>query len=218
MFVVNDLLDALLLGAFFFGLIFSAISLFLGVSDLGVDVDHSGHDVGGHAHHTHGHAHDALAPINVSTILAFLTWFGGVAYLARNGFEWLTGFSLIFGVMAGIAGGWVVLQVLRRLRAVEGTLDPAENRIEGTVARVTSSIRAGGSGEIVYQIGGRQQILPARAVDGTAIPRDSEVVIVDRSGGFALVQSWDEFLGEEHADLASVAPRAEMRPPPAVEG
>jgi hypothetical protein len=214
MFVVNDLLDALLLGAFFFGLVFSAISLFLGVSDLGMDLDHSGHDASGPAHH----AHDALAPINVSTILAFLTWFGGVAYLARNGFEWLTGFSLFFGAMAGVAGGWVVLQVLRRLRAVEGTLDPTENRIEGTVARVTSSIREGGSGEIVYLIGGRQQILPARAIDGAAIARDSEVVIVDRSGGFALVQSWELFLGEEHADLASLASQSSPRPPPAVEG
>ncbi|MGH2535639.1 MAG: hypothetical protein ACRDJW_25560 [Thermomicrobiales bacterium] len=214
MFVVNDLLDALLLGAFFFGLVFSGISLFLGVSDHGLDPDHSGHDAIGHGHH----AHDALAPINVSTVLAFLTWFGGVAYLARNGFEWLTGFSLVFGVLAGVAGGWVVLQVLRRLRTVEGTLDPAENRVEGTVARVTSSIRAGGTGEIVYQIGGRQQILPARAVDGLAIPRDSEVVIVERSGGFALVQSWESFLGEEHADLASLASRSSPRPPPAVEG
>ncbi|MGH2559557.1 MAG: hypothetical protein ACRDJH_10865 [Thermomicrobiales bacterium] len=214
MFVVNDMLDALLLGAFFFGLVFSAISLFLGVSDLGVDLDHSGHDASAPGHH----AHDGLAPINVSTILAFLTWFGGIAYLARNGFEWLTGFSLIFGAMAGVAGGWVVLQVLRRLRAVEGTLDPAENRIEGTVAKVTASIRMGGSGEIVYQIGGRQQILPARAVDGAAIARDSDVVIVDRSGGFALVQSWESFLGEEHADLAPLASRSSPPPPPAGEG
>jgi membrane protein implicated in regulation of membrane protease activity len=212
MFVVNDVLDALLLGFFFFGLVFSAISLFVGVADIGVDLDHSGHDAAAPGHH----AHDALAPINVSTILAFLTWFGGVAYLARNGFDWLTGFSLVFGVMAGLAGGWIVFQVLRRLRATEGTLDPAENRVEGTVARVTSSIRAGGVGEIVYKIGGRQQIAAARAIDGVAIPRDTEVVIVDRSGGFALVQSWESFLGEEHADLASFATPSTKRPPPSL--
>lgn len=207
MFVVNDLLDALLLGAFFFGLVFSALSLFLGVADFGFD--HAGHDGSHHGHH----AHDALGPVNVSTILAFLTWFGGVAYLARNGFEWLTVFSLVFGLMAGLGGAYVIYQVIRRLRSVEGTLDPAENRIEGTVARVTSSIRAGGSGEIVYQIGGRQQIAPARAIDGSAIPHDAEVVIVERSGGFALVQSWEAFLGEEHADLAPLASRMSTRPP-----
>jgi membrane protein implicated in regulation of membrane protease activity len=211
MFVVNDLLDAVLLGAFFFGLIFSALTLFLGVADLGVDLDHSGSDSSVHGHH----AHDAVAPVNVSTILAFLTWFGGVTYLARNGFDWMTGFALVFGAMAGFGGAYVIYQVFKRLRAAAGTLDPAENRIEGTVARVTSSIRAGGVGEIVYQIGGRQQIAAARAKDGTAIPRDTDVVIVDRTGGFALVQSWETFLGEEHADLAPLSSPSATRPPPA---
>jgi membrane protein implicated in regulation of membrane protease activity len=210
MFVVNDFLDALLLGSFFFGLVFSALSLILGVTDLGGD--HSAHDHSASGHH---HGHDALAPINVSTVLAFLTWFGGVAYLARNGFEWLTIFSLIFGIMAGLAGAYVIYQVLKRLRTVEGTLDPADRRIEGTIARVTSSIRADGVGEIIYQVGGRQQIAAARAKDALPIPRDTEVVIVGRSGGFALVQSWESFVGEEYADLAPLPPRSSPRPPPA---
>ena len=44
MFTINDWLDAILLGTFFFGLIFSVASLIMGVADLGWGQAHHGHD------------------------------------------------------------------------------------------------------------------------------------------------------------------------------
>jgi membrane protein implicated in regulation of membrane protease activity len=212
MFVVNDWLDALLLGSFFFGLIFSALSLILGVADIGFGHGaHVGHDApGGHHVHIGGHeshdlgVHDGIPPVNVSTVLAFLTWFGGVTYLARHGFGWIGIVSLALGIVAGLAGAYVLFWVLRKLSASEGTLDPRDYRIEGTIGRVTAAIRPGGIGEVVYKLGGTWQSAPARAADGVAIGRDTEVVILRRAGGMAMVQTWDSFVGDEHADLASL--------------
>ena len=87
MFTINDWLDAILLGTFFFGLIFSVASLIIGVADLGW----------GHAHH----GHDGPGPLNLAVLLAFVTWFGGVAYLFRTGL----GIPAVIAIVVGLAGG-----------------------------------------------------------------------------------------------------------------
>ncbi|HET8523913.1 MAG TPA: hypothetical protein VFL82_11795 [Thermomicrobiales bacterium] len=202
MFIVNDLLDKLLLGSFFFGLIFSALSLVLGIADIGID--HPGHDPG-FGHHDLGAGHDVLPPLNLSTVLAFLTWFGGIAYLVRNGLGWMAVFALPIGMIGGLIGAYAIYQALKRLRAGERMMDSESVRIEGTIARVTSSIRAGGVGEIVYKLGDSWQVAAARANDGVAIPRDTQVVITGRIGGMNTVETWESFLGEEHADLVPLA-------------
>lgn len=202
MFIVNDLLDKLLLGSFFFGLIFSALTLVLGVADLGID--HPGHD-SGFGHHDFNAGHDVLPPLNLSTILAFLTWFGGIAYLVRNGLGWMAVISLPIGVIGGWIGAYVIYQALKKLRAGEREMNAESERIEGTIARVTSSIRAGGVGEIVYKLGDSWQVAAARASDDVAIPRDTQVVITGRTGGISTVETWQSFVGDDYADLVPLA-------------
>jgi membrane protein implicated in regulation of membrane protease activity len=202
MFVVNDLLDKLLLGSFFFGLIFSALTLVLGVADLGID--HPGHDPG-FGHHDFSAGHDVLPPLNLSTMLAFLTWFGGIAYLVRNGLGWVALVSLPIGVIGGWVGAYFIYRALKKLRAGEREMSAESERIEGTIARVTSSIRAGGVGEIVYKLGDSWQVAAARTNDGVAIPRDTQVVITGRVGGISTVETWESFLGDEYADLVPIA-------------
>ncbi len=202
MFIVNDLLDKLLLGSFFFGLIFSALTLVLGVADLGID--HPGHDPG-FGHHDFSTGHDVLPPLNLSTMLAFLTWFGGIAYLVRNGLGWMAIISLPIGVIGGWVGAYIIYRALKKLRAGEREMNAESERIEGTIARVTSSIRAGGVGEIVYKLGDSWQVAAARASDGVAIPRDTQVVITGRVGGISTVETWESFLGDEYADLVPIA-------------
>jgi hypothetical protein len=212
MFVVNDLLDAILLGCFFFGLIFSGLSLFLGITDIGIG--HQGHSHGGHhgGHlglHGHdgqgGHAgDDVLSPISVGTILGFLTWFGGVTYLARNGLEIWAGISLLLGAIAGIAGGWIIYWLLRKVHSQQaGLLRASDDYMPGTIARVTSSIRAGGTGEIVYEQRGVRQVSAARNPSGEAIPRGTEVVIVKHGAGIAQVEPWAKFVGDSFDELES---------------
>jgi len=187
MFVIDGPLDAILIGCFLFGLVFSVVLLLFGDAGLNLDLpggDADGGDQGGF-------------PINLSTVLAFVAWFGGVGYLALNGAGWSAAVSLAIGAAAGLAGAAIVAWVMTRLVAAQGaTLDPEDYRLPGTLARISSSIRAGGVGEIVYEQAGVRQVSAARTADGQALPRGTEVVVLELVNGVALVQSAAAFFEE----------------------
>jgi hypothetical protein len=220
MFVVNDTLDAIFLGCFFFGLIFSGLSLFLGIADIGFGHLTGGHD--GHGiHFGHHHGSDGLAtdsgpsPISVGTILGFLTWFGGVAYLARNGLNIYGGVSLVLGIAAGLAGGYVIFWVLRKVQAQQaGIMHAADDYLPGTIAKVTSSIRAGGTGEIIFEHQGIRKASAARSQSGRAIPRGTEVVILRHASGIAEVEPWSSLIDDGFDDLDRIGEGRKLDLPP----
>lgn len=177
MFAVNDTLDAILLGAFFFGLIFSVVSLVMGVADLGW----------GHP----GHGHDGPGPLNLAVLLAFITWFGGVAYLLRTGLGLPAVLAVIVGIAGGVLGGVVVYRLMKVMRSHETVIRAEDYRMPGVIARVTSSIREGGTGEVVYEQAGVRHVAAARAVSGAAIPRGTEVVVMRLDRGIVYVELWD---------------------------
>jgi hypothetical protein len=199
MFTVSDWLDAILLGTFFFGLIFTALSLFLGIVDIGID--HGGHDVAvdgsGHQHL----GHDSVAPLTVGTILAFLTWFGGVAYLARNGLGIYSVVSVLLGLAGGLAGGYAVYWLLKKVKQAEQDRAELWGSEPGTIARVSSSIRAGGTGEIIYETHGVRHVAAARSATGEAIARGTVVVILRTERGIAYVEPWDRLLADRPEGL-----------------
>lgn len=194
--VVNDALDALLLGSFLFGLVFVVISLGMGLADIGFGHDHGGVD--GHAHGGAPNHIDWLAQINIGSVLAFLTWFGGVAYLLRNAAEVNVLVSLFVGGVAGVGSAALVLKFLRMLRGNEVHLDERKERLTGVLGRVSSSIRADGTGEITYVLNGVRQVAAARSATGQALPRGSEVVIMRRERGVAFVEPWVEESDADH--------------------
>lgn len=178
MFPVNDAFDAILLGSFFFGLVLSVLLIVVG--DLGVDADG-----------------DGFLPFNLGVVLAFVAWFGGVGYLARNAAEWPLALALAVGIGGGLVGALAVQRVLHVLvTPKEAELDPADYRLPGTIARVTSSIRAGGVGEIVYEQAGVRQVSAARAAEGRAIPRGVEVVLLESTAGTATVEPAETFFAD----------------------
>ena len=211
MLVVNDGLDALLLGCFLFGLLFAALTLVLGGTHLPLGHGHVpshggpiGHGAGSH-HGGHHSAHDArihgsdagLPLVNTPTVLAFVAWFGGIGYLARNLPDWPWPVSLALGVLGGMLAAAGVGWALSRLAAEDHrALDPLDYRLPGSLARVTSAIRSGGTGEIVYEQCGVRQVCAARAVDASAIPRGAEVVVLRQERGIALVERWEALVGE----------------------
>ncbi len=173
---------------------------------------HAGAHAQGHAGATqsgHGHAaqsaqasHSFLSVVfgflNLYAILAFLFWFGLIGYVLRN----LTNFGSLVAfwgaVGVGLVGAVLVNMVMSRLMGHDdGALDEESSDLVGTLATVSLPIRAGGIGEVIYKKGtaGRKSI-GARSVDGQAIPRDAEVVIVGYHKGIAQVQAWDSFLSE----------------------
>lgn len=195
MFPLNDALDAVLLGTFLFGLLFTVGSLLLGVADLGVDADSPNHSLGDHGF---GNL------LNVSSILAFITWFGGVGYLVRNGLGWPAFVSIGFAIVGGLAAGWAVLWFVRSvLRSPEDTLDPRDFERVGVLARVTSSIRSGGVGEIVWEQRGTRMVTSARSESPEPIGRGTEVLILRVDRGMAVVAPFDGLLNGSGATTAS---------------
>jgi len=183
------------LGCFAFGLIFTVTSFVLGA--LG----------GGHFHlpHLHFHAghgpgggghgateHPALSFFNVSTISAFLTWFGGAGYLLSRYSSFTAAAVTGLSAVAGVAGGGIIFVTLSKYVYPRLTEMRAEDyQLPGTAARVSSPIRAGGVGEIVYTLAGTRRSDGARAVSGEALERGAEVVIVRVEKGIAWVERYD---------------------------
>jgi hypothetical protein len=185
-FSVNDWLDGLLLGAFFFGLVFSVAALLLGFADLSFGGTHVGHgDHGGH---------DGPSTLNFGVILAFITWFGGVAYLLRDGLDLFAPIALVLGLGAGFVGGYLVRRLFLYARSQETIMNPENYRLPGVIARVTSSIRENGTGEVMYEQMGVRQVSAARSDDGIAIPKGTEVVILRRDKGVVYVDLWENLV------------------------
>lgn len=190
MLAVNDALDAIYLGAFLFGILFVLATLVIGSVDIG------------------GH-HDGFGPFNLSSILGFVAWFGGVGYLVKNGIGGAAAISVVAAVLGGLVGGAAIYWLLAKIVAPsDRPLDPKDYELPGTIGRVSSSIRVGGVGEVMFEQQGVRQVIAAKSLDGVAIPRGLDVVILRTDHGVAYVQPWETLLAEhaEHAGQHVPAP------------
>lgn len=194
MFPINDIFDAFLVGGFLFGVIFTVASVVLGFGHVGGDTDLA-HDIGHDV--DHGTDHGGLELVNVSSILAFITWFSGVTYLARNGFGWVVGFAILIGLVLGLCGAWLVAWFLYSfLRKNSPELNPAEWDSIGQIGHISGTIFENGIGEMVFEWHGSRHSIPAKTKDGIGIKRDTEVVIMSVDKGIAIVQPWAELMDE----------------------
>lgn len=164
---------------------------------------HVGH-IGAHVH-AGPHAHvgpgggGQVSVFNFLTLTIFLAWFGGTGYLlTRYSTVW---FLLGLGValFSGIGGAAIIFAFLKALMASEHPMDPADYEMVGVLGKVSSPIRAGGTGEITYTQGGTRHAAGARSEDSRAIARGSEVVVTRYEHGIAYVRRWDEMAGMEDA-------------------
>lgn len=205
---INDWLDAVFLGSFLFGVLFAVVSLVLGAADLEIGSSFFGDGATGAS------GEDGAGPVNVSTVLAFIAWFGGIGYLARNGFGWVSLLSVGLAVVGGLGGAALVYQFLVRVVApADKALDPADYRLPGTLARVTSSIRPGGTGEIIFEQAGVRQVSAARTSDGKSIERGTEVVVLEANRGVALVEPWETLVAADEGEQQSDKPALAVGPP-----
>ena len=178
---------------FIVGFVFSTLSFLTGTLHLHVPARFHLH-MGKGGFHTHG----VGAFFNTFTLMAFLTWFGGMGYLlTRYSSIWM-GFALILATFAGLTGaaivGWFYVRVLMKY---DVGIDPAEYDMVGVLGRVTSSIRSGGTGEIVFEQVGTRRSCGARSEDGAPIAKGTEIVVTRYERGIAYVRTWDEISGEE---------------------
>lgn len=141
---------------------------------------------------THG-SHSRASFFDFTTMMAFLSWFGGTGYLlTRYTSLWAV---IVLGVasLAGLLGaGVVLLFLLKVLLAHETVLDPFDYQMVGALARVNSSIHEGGTGEIIFSRGGTRHTCGARGEDGNAIDRGTEVVVTRYERGIAYVRRFED--------------------------
>ena len=187
------------------GLMLSAVSLLGGMGHFGghIHVPHMGH-VGhlphaGHIPHSGGGMRGAAsgnATIpwwNAFSIMIFLCWFGAAGYLLTRYGSFVTLVVLVLALVCGIAGGAIVFLFLTRvLLPHERELTADETEVVGAVGRVSAPIRAGGTGEMIYEQLGAFRSAPARSEDGDAIQKQEEVFVVRYEKGIAYVRRWDE--------------------------
>jgi len=178
---------------FIVGFSLSVISALSGIFHLhlpGMDHGHAGHAHGG----LHGHADLAhISVFNFGTMAAFLTWFGGIGYLLSkfSGLLFWMAFSL--ATLGGIVGGALVFLFLTRvLLAHERPLNALDYEMVGVYGQLTSAIREGGTGEISFSQEGVRRGAPARSEDGTAIQKNTDVVVTRYESGVAYVRRWDD--------------------------
>jgi hypothetical protein len=153
----------------------------------------------GHGGAAHGIGDSGLSPFNLTTFLAFLTWFGGVGYLLTGRGHWGSLIILFAATAAGLFGAAILFGFLTRvLLKHERSLSFADFEMVGVLGRITVPIRAGGgTGEIVYSQGGTRRSAGARSENGEAILRGAEVVVTRYENGIAFVRLWEELARRE---------------------
>ena len=159
-------------------------------------VPHGGAHVAGGAHAAGGGTE--MPFLNFGTITAFLAWFGGTGYLLTRYSSLVVAGVLTVAIVAGLFGSMIVFWfVAKLLLKHDRELDPADYERVGVLGRITSPIRAGGTGEIIFSQEGTRHTCGARSENGEAVERGTEVIITRYEHGIAYVRKWEEMAGKE---------------------
>jgi len=199
---------------FVVGFAFSVLSLLMGSGKLhlhGLHLSHGGPHVGAthgagvtHGPVPHGggaatRAHSVtlrstqVSFFNLFTLMAFLAWFGGTGYLLTQYSRLWFLVGLGIATVSGLIGASIVFWFLAKvLLGHERPLDPADYELVGVLGKVSSSIREGGTGEIIFSQQGTRKTSGARSADGIAIPKGTEVVVTRYDRGIAYVRRWED--------------------------
>jgi membrane protein implicated in regulation of membrane protease activity len=185
------------LSCFLFGLMLTVVSFIGG----GLRIPH----LHLHPHFWHGHVaapraglrlangRPDMPHVNFATVNSFLTWFGAAGYLLSQFSTLLTAAILLIAIAAGFAGAAIIFWfVVKFLLGHEHELDPLDYDRVGVLARVVSGIRAGGTGEIIFSQARTRHTCGARAENGEALARGTEVVVTRYEHGIAYVRRWED--------------------------
>jgi membrane protein implicated in regulation of membrane protease activity len=142
-----------------------------------------------------------MPAINFATVTAFLAWFGGTGYLLTRHSTFLVMIIVLFAIAAGLVGAAIVFWfIVKFLLTHDQALDPADYDRIGVLGRVSSTIRAGGTGEIIFSQEGTRQTCGARSENGEALAHGTEVVVTRYEHGIAYVRRWEELADSNVAD------------------
>jgi len=192
---------------FVVGFAFSVISFLSGMMHSHVHLPkhfHLGHGAAHGAGHARGGAHFSF--FNPLTLAAFLTWFGGAGYLLVHlRHIWVYAGLALASLSGLVAAAFVFLFVAKVLMANEHELDPLDYDMIGVLGHVSSTIRRGGTGEMIFVQLGVRKPCAARSESGDPLAKGEEVVVTRYEGGIAYVRRWDEL-----AAAAGISPKQEI--------
>ncbi len=150
-----------------------------------------------HVHVPHGHHGDGTTPFNLTTVLMFLTWFGGAGYVMTHSRSAAAGAAFTVAMIVGFAGGALMYLFMARVFiANEHPLREEDYEMVGILGHVSSAIRATGTGEVIYTQEGTRRSCGARSEDGRPIERGAEVVVMRYEKGIAYVRRFEELHAE----------------------
>ena len=130
---------------------------------------------------------------NAFSIMVFLCWFGAAGYLMTRYGTLVAGLVFVLSAVCGLVGGAMVFLFLAKvLMPHDRELTSDETAVTGVVGHVSSVIRTGGTGEILYEQMGARRSVAARADKGELIAKGEEVFVVRYERGIAYVQRWED--------------------------
>jgi len=107
--------------------------------------------------------------------------------------SFVAGVVIVLAAICGLAGGVIIFVFLNKvLMPHERELTAFETDVVGVVGRVSCPVRAGGTGEIVYEQLGATRSAIARSEDGESLEKETEVYVIRYEKGIAYVKRWED--------------------------
>ena len=180
--------EAFYLICFGIGLCLTVVVFFTGSMHLHI----GSFDIGGH-HGTCAHDPGFLSHVNGFSLMAFLCWFGGTGYLLTHFRGYVVPVVLVIATLTGLCGAAVVsFFLVKVLLPHERVMQPEDTEMRGVIARVSSTIHANGTGEIIFTLDGGRRGAAARTEDGSPIARNTHVLVLRYERGIAWVRPWND--------------------------
>jgi membrane protein implicated in regulation of membrane protease activity len=140
----------------------------------------------------HG-SHDQGSPLSLTTLLMFLTWFGGTGYVMSHYHNTTAVVALFCSAAVGFLGGALMnVFTMRVFVANEHPLREEDFEMVGVLGHLSIPIRETGTGELIYSQQGTRRSCGARSDEGIAIDRGTEVVVMRYDKGIAYVRRWTD--------------------------
>jgi len=129
---------------------------------------------------------------NLASVAAFSVAFGLAGYGVARSTTWPWAVQLLTAAMIGAAAWWLQSLLITRWAIPGARAEQVEERffLQGTLARIVRDVPRGDHGSLRYTLDGREYELPARDIDGDAIPSGTDVVIDRVEDGVAYVELW----------------------------
>lgn len=143
-------------------------------------------------HSEHDPASEPSPLFNLASLAAFTFGFGLTAYLLTSKTSLPMAAQVVVAAVTGALAMTLQSVLIARWAIPSARAEQVDERylLQGTIGRITNTIPADGSGEMLYVLDGATYTLPARSLDSASVSDNTEVVIDRVEGGVAYVELW----------------------------